>query len=210
MIRRHRGRLLLVACSLAATSACATAPSGPSVLALPGNGKAFDSYSSDDTDCRQYAAHAIGETTPNGAARGSAVATAAAGTAVGAAAGALFGAAAGNPGAGAAIGAGSGLLVGSAAGVGSYRASMTTTQQQYDNAYVGCMYAKGNQVPLTSGVAAAPSTTAYAPSPPPPTALPAPPPAVAVAAPPPAYAPSQFPPPPPGYVTAYPPHPPGA
>jgi len=189
---------LLGAASLALLTGCATAPTGPSVLVLPAAGKPFDSYRSDNAECRQFATEAVGQTTPNGAARESAVTSAAAGTAVGAAAGALFGAAAGNPAAGAAIGAGSGLLIGSAAGVGSYSASMATTQQQYDNAYLGCMYAKGNQIPVTSAAAPPPVVAAYPPPPFPAATIPPPPPPTSPGS----ASPPQFPPPPPGYAAA--------
>jgi hypothetical protein len=50
-------------------------------------------------------------------------------------------------GAGAAIGAGTGLLLGSAAGSSYAAGSYYAVQRRYDNAYVQCMYAKGNQVP---------------------------------------------------------------
>jgi len=37
-------------------SACATAPTGPSVMVLPGSGKPFEQFQADDTICRQWAA----------------------------------------------------------------------------------------------------------------------------------------------------------
>ncbi|WP_370527722.1 YMGG-like glycine zipper-containing protein [Comamonas sp. Tr-654] len=66
--------------------------------------------------------------------------------AVGAVLGAALGAAVGNH-QGAGIGAAGGAIVGtSAAGPGtSY--SQGTIQYQYNNAYLQCMYARGNQVP---------------------------------------------------------------
>jgi hypothetical protein len=51
---------------------------------------------------------------------------------------------------GAAIGAGSGLLLGSAAGPGAYETSAYALQNRYDITYVQCMYAKGNQVPVSA------------------------------------------------------------
>jgi hypothetical protein len=36
-------------------SACATMPSGPSVLVLPGTGKSYDQFHTDDQTCRQLA-----------------------------------------------------------------------------------------------------------------------------------------------------------
>ena len=127
---------------------CATLPTGPSVRVLPGPGKTFEQFLTDDAVCRQWSAQSIGispqETVNQNVATGAVV-----GTVVGAALGAAIGAAAGNPGAGAAIGAGSGLLVGTASGADAGRVYGWEAQQRYDNTYIQCMYAKGNQVPGT-------------------------------------------------------------
>lgn len=134
---------------LLALSGCATLPSGPSVMVLPTPGKPFELFQSEDAVCRRWAEQQIGmdpqEKYQNDTATGAAV-----GTAVGAGIGALLGAAAGNPGAGAAIGAGGGLLAGTATGAESGAASSYTLQRRYDNAYVQCMYAQGNQVPVAA------------------------------------------------------------
>ena len=45
--------------------ACASVPSGPSVLVLPGTGKNFEQFRADDADCRQYANLQLGGNTPN-------------------------------------------------------------------------------------------------------------------------------------------------
>src|SRR5262249_9562961 len=111
MWRRSIGLLVVVS----GLGACATVPSGPSVMVLPGSGKSFEQFQLDDLSCRQWADRSTGITTSD-AAVGSGVATAAIGTAIGAAAGAAIGAAAGNPALGAAAGAGGGLLLGSATG----------------------------------------------------------------------------------------------
>ncbi len=59
----------------------------------------------------------------------------------------LFGSVTGNAGYGAAWGASTGALFGSA-GAGNYgAASSYTLQQQYNAAYMQCMYTQGNQVP---------------------------------------------------------------
>jgi len=125
---------------------CATLPPGPSVLVLPAPGKTFEQFQADDYVCRRWAESQIGmsaqETANESTVKGAAV-----GTAIGAGAGALIGAATGNAGAGAAIGAGSGLLVGTASGAGAGREYGWQAQQRYDNAYVQCMYSKGNDVP---------------------------------------------------------------
>ena len=136
-------------------ASCATYPTGPSMMALPGGGASFDQFRADDYQCQGYAQAAIGRQSPQQVASDAGNNTAVVGTMVGAAAGALLGAASGNAGAGAAIGAGSGLLLGSAAGADSYAASGYVAQERYDAAYVQCMYAKGHQVPVSAGAAPA-------------------------------------------------------
>ena len=125
---------------------CASIPSGPSVMVLPGAGKTFEQFQADDAVCRQWAAQSVG-TEPRKAATESAVGGAAVGTVLGAAAGALIGAASGSPATGAAVGAGFGLLGGTAVGVGRGSGYYASVQGRYDIAYRQCMYAKGNQVP---------------------------------------------------------------
>lgn len=132
--------------------ACASYPTGPSVMALPGSGATFQQFQGDDAYCQAYAQQATG-TSAQAAAQQSAVDSAAAGAAVGAAAGALIGAASGDTGQGAAVGAASGLLMGSAAGADSYAVSGSRTQNRYDMAYVQCMYASGHKVPVPEGAA---------------------------------------------------------
>jgi hypothetical protein len=155
------GALLLVA--------CATVPSGPSVLVLPGAGKTFDRFNADNADCRQFAVAQVGGADANQAAGESVAKSAVLGTAVGAAAGAAFG---GRSGAGS--GAGAGLLVGTLAGTGAADRSAYGLQRRYDNAYVQCMYAKGHSVPVSGRLESsrpgpgAPAGPAYAPPPPPP------------------------------------------
>jgi hypothetical protein len=156
--------LLAVATAL---SACATMPTGPSVMVLPGHGKSFDQFRADDAVCRQYAYEQVGGVEGQQAAQRSAVTSAVVGTAVGAAAGAAIGSASGNVGAGAAIGAGTGLLFGSAAGSGSASASYYEAQRRYDYAYMQCMYARGNQIPgYRQSTSPAPARS-YSPPPPP-------------------------------------------
>ena len=143
----------LVILGVLAVSACAVAPpSGPTVAALPGQGKSLDQFRADDNNCRLYAAqqnpYAPGKAQ---AATNNGVGTAVGGTLLGAAAGALLGAAAGNAGAGAAIGAGTGLVAGSAIGANGAAASQGGLQQNYDVSYAQCMTAAGNQVPPPGG-----------------------------------------------------------
>jgi Glycine-zipper domain len=142
-----RSRSLIALSAPLVFGACAVAPpQGPSVLALPAQGKSFAQFQQEDANCRYYGAQQTGYADPSQAATQSAVGSAAIGTALGAATGAAIGAAAGNPGAGAAIGAGGGLLVGSGVGANNAYASAATLQQRYDVAYTQCMYGNGNTV----------------------------------------------------------------
>lgn len=163
---------------------CASVPSGPSVMVLPGTGKSFEQFQADDSICRQWASQQVG-TTVQSAATESTAGGAVIGTLVGAAAGAALGAAAGNAGVGAAAGAGFGLLGGTAIGGGRADAYGASVQGRYDIAYTQCMYAKGNQIPAARGSRV--QQPAYTSPPPPP---PPPPPAGSVA--------PTIPPPPPG------------
>jgi hypothetical protein len=124
-------------------SACATYPTGPTVMVLPGKDKTFEQFQTDDVVCRSYAQQQSGGTTASQNATDSTLKSAALATAVGAVAGLLIG----NSHQGAAVGAGAGLLVGSAAGSGAGQDSAKMTQRSYDQAYVQCMYAKGEKVP---------------------------------------------------------------
>jgi hypothetical protein len=147
---------------------CATMPGGPSVMVLPGTGKTFEQFQADDLVCRQWTAQYLG-ITPGQASTTSTVSGAAIGTVVGAAAGAAIGAAAGSPATGAAAGAGVGLLGGTAVGAGRAEGSSYEVQRRYDMAYMQCMYARGNQIPVSRG--SEPAYTAP-PPPPPPAAVP--------------------------------------
>jgi len=149
---------------------CVSVPTGPSVMAMPGNGKSYEQFRSEQQQCQQYAQEAIGgqaQSTQNNATN-----SAVAGTAIGAVAGALIGAASGNAGAGAAIGAGGGLLVGSAAGSNASAGGNYSMQQRYDMTYSQCMYSKGNQIQTqqqaTTVYSYHPRRYYYAPPPPPP------------------------------------------
>ncbi|BAO91172.1 YMGG-like glycine zipper-containing protein [Caballeronia cordobensis] len=166
---------LLAALGAIGLSACTVMPTGPSVMALPGSTKTFDQFRADDNSCRQFALQQVGGVDANQAATNSAVGSAVVGTALGAAAGAAFGG-----GSGAAIGAGAGLLTGSAYGVGASQMSGYNVQQRYDYAYLQCMYAAGDKVPVRGSVRtiqpAGSSYTTPPPPPPPPGWQPPPPP----------------------------------
>lgn len=167
-------------------AACVMVPTGPNVMVLPGTGKDFEQFQYDDAVCRQWALQQSGAVTTQ-AATNTTASGAAIGTAVGAASGAAIGAAAGNPAAGAAAGAGIGLVGGTAAGADQAAGAQWTVQQRYDIAYMQCMYAKGNQIPIPGGSQMAHTPTGqYAPPqqpsdaplrvPPPPRGSPPPPP----------------------------------
>ena len=153
---------------------CVTVPSGPSVAVMPGSGKTFEQFQSDDAACRQWAQQQSGDAATS--AHQSTAAGAVIGTVIGAGLGAAIGAAAGNPGAGAAIGAGGGLLGGTAVGANAGAYSAATVQGRYDAAYQQCMYAKGNQIPGQRAPVTAYPARGVAPPPPPPTTPPPPPP----------------------------------
>jgi outer membrane lipoprotein SlyB len=152
-------------------AACATVPEGPSVMALPGSGKGMDQFRADDAYCRDFALQMSGGKTANQNAADSGVRSAALGTVLGAAAGAAIG---GERGAG--VGAGTGLLMGGLAGTEAGERSSYGTQRRYDNAYIQCMYEKGDRVPV-SGRMSQERSRAYTPPPPPTAPVPMSPPA---------------------------------
>lgn len=147
-MRMTRRATSILAVSLLSLGGCAIAPpTGPSVMALPAQGKSFETFQVDDVSCRQYASQQIGGIAPAQAANDSVAGSAVVGTVLGAAAGAAIGAATGNPGAGAAIGAGSGLALGTVTGLGAAQESSYSLQRRYDMGYIQCMSAKGESVP---------------------------------------------------------------
>lgn len=164
-------RRLVILLSLTGLAACTVMPTGPSVMALPGSGKTFDQFRADDASCRQFAFQQVGGVSADQAAANSAVGSAVVGTAIGAAAGAAFGG-----GSGAAIGAGAGLLTGSAFGVGAAQTSGYGVQRRYDHAYLQCMYAAGDKVPVYGPLRSAPPNGAYSTPPLPPPGIQPPPP----------------------------------
>ena len=167
-------RTLLAIAATSLLAACATQPMGPTVQVMPSANKPFPVFQQDQEQCKQYAQAQIAGQVD--AANNKAVGEAALGTLLGGA----LGAAVGNH-QGAGVGAASGAIVGTSAGADTSTRAQHSIQQQYNNAYVQCMYSRGNQVP-----------GAYVPSAPPP-------PPAAVAPPPPS---GMAPPPPPGYGAA--------
>lgn len=138
---RGSAAMLTLAGALLLTG-CATVPTGPSVLVLPGKGKSFAQFQADNATCRRYASEQIGGTSAQRAANQQTLRSAGAGALLGGALGAALG-----DGRGAAVGAASGALFGAAASGGGYPAAQSA-QVRYDHAYEQCMYAKGNRIPV--------------------------------------------------------------
>lgn len=165
----HASLRILLPCLVLA--GCATVPSGPSVMVLPGTGRSFDEFRADDQACRYHAWQQIGGEQGTRAANEAALRDAAIGAGIGALAGAIIG---GRD--GASVGAGTGLIVGSVSGAEGVQRAGRDGQRQYDIAYVQCMYAKGHRVPLHGNYTPAPPAAAASVPPPPPAGNPPPPP----------------------------------
>src|SRR5260370_13381024 len=90
-------------------AACTTVPPGPRVMVLPGAGKSFDQFQTDDAVCRQWASQQAG-TTAQAVSGQSTLTGAAVGTLLGAGLGAAIVAAAGPPPVRAAVGPRRGTL----------------------------------------------------------------------------------------------------
>ena len=146
--------------SLAVLAGCASVPTGPSVMVMPGEGRSFDQFRYDDSDCRNFASVQVGGSAEQAAAD-SVARSAVLGTVIGAAAGAAI-----NGHHGAASGAGAGLLFGTIAGAGAAQGSAYDVQRRYDYAYQQCMYSKGNRIPgMRARAYAPPPQQAYGPPP---------------------------------------------
>ncbi len=157
--RAAPGQLFLSAGLVAMLAGCASTPLGPTVQTMPGSGKTFAAFQDDNTVCKGFASDQVkGEADAANQRTAGAVAL---GTLLGAGLGAAIGGVTGDAGAGAAIGAASGATSGTAIGASNNSNDQAMIQQQYDNAYSQCMYAKGEQVPGFVPIAAA------APPPPP-------------------------------------------
>jgi uncharacterized protein YcfJ len=146
----------IIAAGLATILAgCASTPLGPTVQTMPGPGKSFDTFQSDNNVCKGFAADQVkGQADAANQRTGAAVAL---GTLLGAGLGAAVGGASGDAGAGAAVGAASGAAVGTGYGANSGMSDQAMIQQQYDNAFSQCMYSKGEVVPGYAPVVAVPS-----------------------------------------------------
>ena len=135
-------KLLLLAPALL-LAACASVPTGPSAMALPGSKSSFERFRADDFDCQQFASSRVGGKTRDDVAVDAGVKSAVVGAAIGAAAGAAI-----DGGHGAAVGAGLGGATGALIGTDTGGYSSSELQRRYDDAYLQCMYAKGHKVPV--------------------------------------------------------------
>lgn len=149
--------LRVAAAAAIAVAGCATIPTAPRVIVLPGAKKSLAQFQSDDAACRGSAAQRLEEKVEAApAARSSA--TAGAGETAAAPPLAAFGAAA------------------------LAQRDHWSAQDRFDVAYLQCMYANGNQVPIPRGFVIADPTAPGrhhglpAEIPPPPEGIPPPPP----------------------------------
>ena len=151
------------ACVAILLAGCAATPMGPMVQVMPGPGKSFPEFQSDQYACKIFAGDQVkGQAdAANQRAVGGAILTTVLSAGLGAAVGGAFG----NAGAGAAIGGATGAATGGAYGANASQVAQFSIQQQYDNAYGQCMYAKGEQVAGFAPLVAEPP-------PPPPVAAP--------------------------------------
>jgi hypothetical protein len=167
----------LVLLALVALGSCATIPTGPSVMVWPSPGKPLEVFQSEDAVCRQWASQQAGAQ-PSDTGYQFLASGAAVGSMLGAGLGGAIGAASGQFGSGLAIGAASGAIFGTAAATGPASGAQWEVQRRYDNAYLQCMYTKGNQVPGVGGTyrRAVPPPPPPGFTPPPSSAYPPPPP----------------------------------
>src|ERR1700722_3855689 len=142
-------------------AACASTPMGPTVRAMPQPGKPFEVFQQEQASCKQYADSQVQGQADRANSTG--VLEGVGGTILGAGLGAALGG-----GHGAAVGAAGGAVAGTAVGASTSSHDQRSIQQQYNDAYVQCMSAKGNQV--EHPVVYRPQTTVIytQPAPPPP------------------------------------------
>lgn len=159
----YRASSLVLLAAALALGGCATIPSGPSIMVLPGHGKTFEQFQEDNAYCRQYASEQIGGQSAQQAANETTLKSAGVGALLGGALGAAVG-----DSRGAGVGAATGALLGATAGSANGYSDAGGAQQRYDNAYAQCMYAKGNQIPVAGQRRHYRRRHAYYPPPPPP------------------------------------------
>ena len=167
-------RVVIVCGSVLSLAACASTPMGPTVLAVPPQGKPFEQFQGDQYACKQYADEQVRGQAESANTTG--VLEGVGGTILGAGLGAAIGG-----GRGAAIGAAGGAVAGTGVGATTSGHQQRGIQVQYNEAYEQCMVGKGNQIerpappPAPTVVYTPPPTVVYqqpavvyAPPPPPP------------------------------------------
>ena len=130
-------------------SACATAPTGPSVMVLPGSGRSFSQFQADDALCRQWAAQQTGFDPSQPVEQSVPRHSAMRGAARGAALGAVGGAIGGDAGKGAAVGAavgGLGTVMRDRRANEEQQQAYSASTQSYDRAYGACLRGRGYTV----------------------------------------------------------------
>lgn len=155
-----KNRRFLKAASIIVTvlllfTGCATAPLGPTIQVMPSPGKPFAKFQTESEECQAWAFQQMGGQEAVDRINANAVLYGIIGGAIGAGIGALSGASWGyGPRStrryaahGAAMGAGIGTAAGAAQGAAASAYSGQQLQMIYNDAYVQCMYSKGNQVP---------------------------------------------------------------
>jgi len=147
------GQILASAGILALLVGCTETPAGPTVQVMPRSNKSFEAFQADQAACKAYAESQVSGQAD--AANKKALTTGALTTLAGAGLGAAIGAATGSAATGAAIGAATGAGGGGLYGAHTASQKNATIQQQYDTAYMQCMYSKGNQVPGYAPIAEA-------------------------------------------------------
>ncbi len=160
-------------------AACASTPMGPTVRAMPPQGKPFEQFQADQAVCKNYADSQVRDQADSANTTG--LLEGVGGTILGAGLGAAVGG-----GRGAAIGAAGGAVAGTAVGASTSGGKQKGIQEQYNDAYAACMVSKGDQIERPVVYREPPPTIIYQQAPPPP-------PTVIYEAP---------PPPPPGYYYA--------
>ena len=175
-MKRLRPTRIVLPLAAALLAGCATAPHGPRVAVMPGQGKPFDQFQAEDAACRRYAEQSVSGGDERVQEQGAQTAI------ISTLLGAIIGAAVGGQD-GAAVGAGFGLLTGSVAGSSQAAHGSYDLQRRYDIAYQQCMYSRGNQVAGYGHVAPPEpranfyqAPAAQTPPPPPPGSPPPPPP----------------------------------
>jgi len=143
-------------------AACASDPLGPTVRVLPKQSKPFEQFQQEQGYCKQYASDQIRGQAER--ANETSLLQGLGATALGVGLGAAI-----DGGHGAGVGAATGAVAGTAIGAGTSTGKQKSIQQQYDDAYVQCMVAKGNLIERPVQIVPHTTVIYQQPAPPPPT-----------------------------------------